>query len=691
MTPFSAFATVSVSSTWVDSVFFEIDTKEELIPASEDYHIVNDNGYTRSGDASIYEGNIEDLKGNTTYYIRARVYSQEQLCTSNVTSFSTKQELDLELVAFPPTNIGFSGAEISGTIKDYVVSVGNPDSLEISFDLSTTEDFSNGYNEFSTRRKFAATDTAHLSVGAYSFTGSVVNHRYTDTIKSGTIYYYRMVAAVDYQERYYSNTISFKTPALSQEAFIGLSSTQGIQGEEIKIQVEHPLLLSLSPDRLQISLGDTIASWSSVSANEIGFSIPKNMPEGDYLVSFIYENTTYLVPGTLSVGQYVGIDIADFSPKEGRQGDAITVDLLNVNTDDDFNIRFDGRIASISSKEVIGNIVRATVIVPSRLGFGSSYAIQVSLGGDERATEERFYVLESKWQQVATMPGGIRSNAVSFDIDGYGYIGLGRNDNRESLQDFYQYDPTNDIWKRIADFPGGKRDQAVAFVINGKAYVGTGIPDEEYLPQNDFYEYDPIKNSWRQVASLGKEPNGRSDAAAFSINGYGYVTTGSYFSTFRNDVWKFDPTNGALGSWTRLENNYGGEGRENATAFVIDGKAYVGTGNNQSSLGSLVTLSSMYRFDPATEQWSEIAPFGGGNVAGTMGFAANGKGYVGIGYDERERMQSIVYEYNPSDNTWTKVEDFRGEVRYGTVSFVAGKGGYIGTGGNMDNLWKFIP
>ena len=71
-------------------------------------------------------------------------------------------------------------------------------------------------------------------------------------------------------------------------------------------------------------------------------------------------------------------------------------------------------------------------------------------------------------------------NAVGFAMEGYGYIGTGYDGSE--LQDFYQYNPSNDTWTDIPSL-GGKRKDAVAFVIGTTAYVCTGI-------HNGSYEYD---------------------------------------------------------------------------------------------------------------------------------------------------------------------------------------------------------
>jgi hypothetical protein len=51
--------------------------------------------------------------------------------------------------------------------------------------------------------------------------------------------------------------------------------------------------------------------------------------------------------------------------------------------------------------------------------------------------------------------------------------------------------PANN-WRPKAEFPGQERRGAVSFVINGKGYVGLGNNGSTYF--SDFWEYNPITN-----------------------------------------------------------------------------------------------------------------------------------------------------------------------------------------------------
>src|SRR4030095_11534791 len=96
-----------------------------------------------------------------------------------------------------------------------------------------------------------------------------------------------------------------------------------------------------------------------------------------------------------------------------------------------------------------------------------------------------------------------------------------------------------DYWTQKADFGGTGRHGAVGFSIDGKGYIGTGsIGRLHYV--KDFWEYDPLTNAWTQKADFGG--SGRWLAVGFSIGSKGYIGTGLASSgTLKKDFWEFDP------------------------------------------------------------------------------------------------------------------------------------------------------
>ena len=139
------------------------------------------------------------------------------------------------------------------------------------------------------------------------------------------------------------------------------------------------------------------------------------------------------------------------------------------------------------------------------------------------------------WTQKADFDGIERRHAVAFSIDNIGYVGTGLFFNAICLKDFYAYDPVYNSWTQKSDFGGPECAGAVAFSLNGKGYVGTGYTLENSQRQDlqSFWEYDPTNDNWTQVSNFGGDP--RSYAVAFCINGYGFVGTGNHNSNNYQD------------------------------------------------------------------------------------------------------------------------------------------------------------
>ncbi|MBC7487285.1 MAG: galactose oxidase, partial [Cytophagaceae bacterium] len=175
-----------------------------------------------------------------------------------------------------------------------------------------------------------------------------------------------------------------------------------------------------------------------------------------------------------------------------------------------------------------------------------------------------------------------RYGAVAFAIGNFGYVGTGYDVSAKN--DFFKYDPSSNEWSAITSYPGEKRNGAIAFIADGNAYVGTGSYQGVY--QKDFYQYNPITGLWKAMQRL---ENGydlkRYGAASFSINGKGYISTGTYTSVLKN-TWEFTPPTASdvngVGSWAQ-KGDFEGVSRTGAVGLTIGNRGFVLTGKNGSS------------------------------------------------------------------------------------------------------------
>lgn len=306
-----------------------------------------------------------------------------------------------------------------------------------------------------------------------------------------------------------------------------------------------------------------------------------------------------------------------------------------------------------------------------------------NVGSDEEDEKLGNWIRRSDFEGVA------RSNAVSFTIGNYAYVGLGY-DGDDDLRDFWRYDPALDFWQKVDSFPGIARRAAVAFSIGDKGYIGTGYNSELPVEElNDFWEFNPAAPSgqqWTRKADF--MGSARYNAIGFFVNNKGYIGTG-YDGNWLKDFYEYDPTND---KWTQIV-SLGGSKREEAIAFVIENKAYVTTGRNNGAY-----VYDLWAFDSSTAQWTQkldideeddYVVYRNGAVAASL----NGLGYVFTGTNGTSL--GTVWEYDPTSDTWEEKTALEGSVRTNAVSFVVNGRLFIATGNyggtRLDDTWEFKP
>jgi N-acetylneuraminic acid mutarotase len=253
---------------------------------------------------------------------------------------------------------------------------------------------------------------------------------------------------------------------------------------------------------------------------------------------------------------------------------------------------------------------------------------------------------------------------------------------------------------------------------------GLRISDMGYL-RNVLWRYDPASNMWtwltgaadimtsstygtRGVPAVTNTPGSREGAAGWTgPDGKLYLLGGKGLDANRasgqlndlwratgqlNDLWRFDP---ASGLWTWLGGstlmnaagrygqllapdaaNWQG-GRDGATAWVAEGKFYLFGGYGCGATGAPGLLNDLWRYDPASGQWTWLKggkTAGAAGVYGTQGKAAtantpggrkdaagavsiNGKCFLfgGIGVDSAKQTGFLndFWQFDPVTLNWT--------------------------------------
>lgn len=305
------------------------------------------------------------------------------------------------------------------------------------------------------------------------------------------------------------------------------------------------------------------------------------------------------------------------------------------------------------------------------------------------------------------------AEAVSFEIDGVGYIGTGFKVNgagQFATATFWAYYPETNEYKRVANFPGiedGRRRHAVGFAINGKGYVGLGYigkgangsnSDEGDIGEmyQDFYEFTPDEDegTWRQLADA---PFPLWGAAQFTLGDKGYVVAGwicinATTCGETNRVFRFDPTKGPkdslnlpLGEWAELGRVPNNKGLVLPVGFAVNGKGYLATG-----VASNGSVAEVYEFTPTSGNgiWEKKRNFFGAVRQKAVSFVIGDKAYIATGSNAGFKGElstfNDLWEYDSENDFWvqkTDIDEFN--MDSGTAFTIDGKGyvygGFIAT------------
>ena len=173
-----------------------------------------------------------------------------------------------------------------------------------------------------------------------------------------------------------------------------------------------------------------------------------------------------------------------------------------------------------------------------------------------------------------------------------------------------------------------------------------------------------------------------------------------------------------MGNWVESGINFPGTPRGGAVCFVIDNKAYVGTGANTKNTEDRERFRDFFYCTPTEDGglgWSapyEVAPMPVESAKrnGAVAFALNGKGYVGTGYDGTTYLKDF-WEYDPQGTSlvkdeygvertckgkWTRIADYPGDTcRYAVAFVIEGKytkdgkdRAFVGTGEDYLSIKK---
>ena len=376
-----------------------------------------------------------------------------------------------------------------------------------------------------------------------------------------------------------------------------------------------------------ITVGTLIKQFQVVtddySPDAFSFDPTKKVGPGTTYVSETITLTGLAYPAPILINEGVlfinGKEVSDIG-RFVKTGDQITIQLFAGH---EFEASAEAKldIGSFTISLVVetySSPLRVKPVFPVAIGDeGASFSIgkyvyvKGSSSMDNDPSDKQFFRYDTeteKWEQLSDFPGTPRNGAVSFSINGKGYIGLGYSSQVGLLKDWWVYDPERDLWNQSADFPGEARQQALTFVIENNAYVGLGKYSNK---AQDFWKFNSLTNTWTRISDFEGEWD--YGTFSFSIGSKGYVGESSPVVT--SFLWEYEP---ATDEWTKKVQLPTEEGlSQGGTGLSLGNKGYFIPGYTDYA----------YEYDATDNKWSEIRTEYYGTVFST-GTSAAGKGYL---------------------------------------------------------------
>jgi len=294
------------------------------------------------------------------------------------------------------------------------------------------------------------------------------------------------------------------------------------------------------------------------------------------------------------------------------------------------------------------------------------------------------------WSQQANFTGNARHDITAFTIGHYAFVGGGITGSSSSFyNDFYKWNQKSNSWTAIKAYPGLGQDCEISFSIEGYGYVALGRNNGGVT--TDVWRYDTGANTWTAMAAFPGA--GRYDASVFVLGHKAYVVAGSKGgSPYLNDVWMYDAHQN---SWKQMNNCPVGN-VEGLSAFAIGNRGYIGGGWNYSNF-----LSGFWQYDTTNDSWSSIAsiPLSGGLGGDAEAFVIGSKAYICVGWTSGiSTPLTSGYVYDTVTKAWSTFTNMstNGIVRYYSAAFAIGNDGYICAGDNssgadINDLWQYQP
>lgn len=427
----------------------------------------------------------------------------------------------------------------------------------------------------------------------------------------GTTYYVRSyIVVANYIT--YGDEISFVSQGGTLSTIKSMTPTNGMDNSTVAIDGEwYPKDMN----GVRVSLNGINCSITSITNNQIKFTIPSTSIIGNAEVSVVIDGTT-LKAGTFHVD---GPVIASIPPTRVYQGDTITIkgnNFLLYTSNPELRIGYDVQ----QPIEITNNEIKFKIPVLNAYDWllnGCNLDFSLTCG-IKKVVHPQMLTISKQWFPIANLPDNLyywARNCISYNGKGYAF----------NLQDknLYEYDPELNAWTSKTLFPSELSYELTLVVDNDKLLV-LGVYNK-----SEVWEYSFISNTWTQKANL---PFLNDGGAHFTIGRNVYIVCAS------NKIYRYNLDDYSCTSMKDFPRKYGYKSNVPLHAYAENGEGYY------------ITPSTTYIYNEVSDSWAikdndildsylDISIFG---------FDINGKHYLTNG-------NRLIFCYNPKIDSWETI------------------------------------
>lgn len=189
---------------------------------------------------------------------------------------------------------------------------------------------------------------------------------------------------------------------------------------------------------------------------------------------------------------------------------------------------------------------------------------------------------------------------------------------------------------------------------------------------------DSMPESWTSLADMPSA--GRYGAVSFVINGKAYVGTG-YDGQFKNDLWEYNPVTNV---WIQKANLIG-IARWCAVGYSVLEAGYIATGS-----GGQGYLNDVWKYEAGSNTWNSQPNFPGSPRMFSLAVTDNTNSYVYVVGGSPNTNDT--WRFDPISNSWVQLAMYPAPSIYGAVGFMAYGYLHVGTGfvnGSVTNTFYY--